>query len=332
MSGPDVVCFEFTPENVHPLVYQPYSVPRRLHANREAFNQWYLRLVEDGPGRITAEFKALAANLPNHGQTCKAWSENRPLNRYNDMICFDHTRIALNDGLQPDYIHANYIRGYHRKNAYILTQGPLDSTIFDFWRLVWQERVATVVMLARFEEGGKPKCAKYFPMSSQSDLMSGVFRIRLVKFDNRKYCKGSLLRVTNTLANETRYVAHVWFVLWPDRGVPEDVSGLRAFLNYVKVININMSLTLCSPAYHRRGPPIIYHCSAGIGRSAVCVLLDIFTEMLNHYDFADPLELINQLRQQRFHAVHTKDQLLFIYDYIVQLCKHARYGLLETIS
>jgi len=64
------------------------------------------------------------------------------------------------------------------------------------------------------------------------------------------------------------------------------------------------------------------------GRSAVCVLLDVFTEHLNHNDFGDPLELVSQIRQQRFHCVHTKDQLLFTYDFIVQLLRHGRYSLL----
>ena len=40
----------------------------------------------------------------------------------------------------------------------IILQGPLPETFADFWRMVWEQRSATIVMLTKLEERGRIKC------------------------------------------------------------------------------------------------------------------------------------------------------------------------------
>ncbi|ELU00610.1 hypothetical protein CAPTEDRAFT_41440, partial [Capitella teleta] len=55
-----------------------------------------------------------------------------------------------------DYINASYISGYNNvEKHYIATQGPKASTVVDFWRLLWQEKVNRIVMVTQLVEGGK---------------------------------------------------------------------------------------------------------------------------------------------------------------------------------
>lgn len=54
--------------------------------------------------------------------------------------------------LGSDYINANYIDGYRRQNAYIATQGALPETFGDFWRMVWEQHTANIIMMTKLEE------------------------------------------------------------------------------------------------------------------------------------------------------------------------------------
>jgi protein tyrosine phosphatase len=76
----------------------------------------------------------------------------------------DHTRVALEPlrGVgTDDYINASYINSYNREKAYIACQGPKFSTINDFWRLIWQENVETIIMATNFFENKNVCCLLY---------------------------------------------------------------------------------------------------------------------------------------------------------------------------
>ncbi|XP_044254041.1 tyrosine-protein phosphatase 10D-like isoform X2 [Tribolium madens] len=86
-------------------------------------------------------------------------AENRRKNRYTNILPFDETRVKLNidedDEISSDYINASYIKGYSGKLEYIATQGPLESTTRDFWKMVLQENVSIIVMVSQFVEQRK---------------------------------------------------------------------------------------------------------------------------------------------------------------------------------
>ena len=66
---------------------------------------------------------------------------------------------------------------------------------------------------------------------------------------------------------ESRHVKHLQFISWPDYGVPP-ASGFLDFLLRVRACQAD-SIQQLEPAWegHPNGPPLVVHCSAGIGRT-----------------------------------------------------------------
>ena len=53
--------------------------------------------------------------------------------------------------------------------------GPVPRTVVDFWRMVWQERGASIVMITNVVEGKKTKCEQYWPLSGSLEF--GPYKI-----------------------------------------------------------------------------------------------------------------------------------------------------------
>ncbi|VDM73255.1 unnamed protein product [Strongylus vulgaris] len=88
------------------------------------------------------------------------------VSRYNDIRAFDATRVKLkviNEDENSDYINANFIKGWDERKIFIAAQAPLDTTISDFWRMIWEQDARLIVMVANLFEKNRQQCTKYWP-------------------------------------------------------------------------------------------------------------------------------------------------------------------------
>uniref|UniRef100_A0A8W8KJC8 Receptor-type tyrosine-protein phosphatase T n=1 Tax=Magallana gigas TaxID=29159 RepID=A0A8W8KJC8_MAGGI len=118
---------------------------------------WEYKLQNAANDLMNTEFETLPTGLLLKCKEAKK-SENKKRNRYKYVYPYDANRVMLStDGekLINSYINASYINGFEAPKEYIASQGPFtDETVADFWRMVWNENVNTIVILINLEEAG----------------------------------------------------------------------------------------------------------------------------------------------------------------------------------
>ncbi|XP_074545336.1 receptor-type tyrosine-protein phosphatase F isoform X18 [Halichoeres trimaculatus] len=232
---------------------------------------------------------------------------NKPKNRYANVIAYDHSRVVLTsvDAVPgSDYINANYIDGYRKQNAYIATQGPLPETLSDFWRMVWEQRSNTIVMMTRLEEKSRVKCDQYWP--SRGTETYGMIQVTMLDTVELATYSVRTFALYKNGSSEKREVRQFQFMAWPDHGVPEYPTPILAFLRRVKA---------CNPP---DAGPMVVHCSAGVGRTGCFIVIDAMLERMKHEKSVDIYGHVTCMRAQRNYMVQTEDQYIFIHEALLE--------------
>uniref|UniRef100_A0A8C0RP64 Protein tyrosine phosphatase non-receptor type 20 n=1 Tax=Canis lupus familiaris TaxID=9615 RepID=A0A8C0RP64_CANLF len=226
---------------------------------------------------MTLDFKSLPGAF-NSGNELR----NRDKNRYRDILPYDSTRVPL--GENKDYINASYIRIVNsgEEYFYIASQGPLPSTIDDFWQMVLENNSNVIVMITREIEGGVIKCHHYWPISMKKPLELKNYRVFLENYQILQYFIIRILQVVRKSTGTSHFVKHVQFTNWPDHGTPASVDG---FIKYVRFVRKS----------HLTGP-ILVHCSAGVGRTGVFLCVDVvFCAIEKNFPKFCPPELLKSV-------------------------------------
>ncbi|XP_071161943.1 multiple epidermal growth factor-like domains protein 11 isoform X2 [Mytilus edulis] len=230
--------------------------------------------------------------------------ENSKKNRYLTTFPYDHSRVQLDTyDANTDYINANYIKNYSNNKAYIATQGPKKNTLSDFWQMIWQENVDTIIMVTNLMEGDKKKCDQYWPESTHKKVVIGEFTLKMLEErENTVY----IYRCIQLACENTDRIVHQFhFTKWPDHDVP-DKTNLVNFYRKVKSSPSNGS------------GPMVVHCSAGVGRTGTFLALDALYEHGNATGFVNIMEYTHMMRQDRMNMIQTVEQYATVYDILVE--------------
>ncbi|CAH0599142.1 unnamed protein product [Chrysodeixis includens] len=314
----------------------------------------YAQRQVDSDYGFQKEFELLQMMPASFDRTTNASEarENQPKNRYPDIKAYDQTRVKLSqiDSITgSDYINANYVMGYQERKQFICAQGPTDTTVNDFWRMIWEHGLELIVMLTNLEEYSKVKCSKYWPEERSSRAFGNItvhhvgekrysdYIVRELKIsrqptnsdgqpivENNGVAKrnGDIKEASESSAptsprevkdnSEIRIVRQYHFLMWKDFAAPEHPHSI---LKFIKRVNEAWSGMV--------GRPVVVHCSAGVGRTGTLVALDCLLDQLRATGHVSVFNTVAELRRQRNFLVQSQKQYVFVYRALVEF---AHYG------
>ena len=281
------------------------SWPREMRAAipKENLLTVFLEKHRDADYEFQREFDLLPEKIAGLTTRASDARENLSKNRYPDIKAYDQTRVCLaqNDSvLGSGYINANFVNGYKNRKKFICAQGPLDSTICDFWRMIWEQNVGIIVMLTNLEEYSKSKCAKYWPNNDDNGITYKNFFIDCISevtfsdYVLREFLIREESESSDSDDNDEedvrrneRKVYHYHFTYWKDFNAPDHPSSVVKFVRRINDV------------YDESCGAILVHCSAGVGRTGTFVAIDSLTQELYDENCVSIFATVCELRHQR---------------------------------
>ncbi|XP_035396058.2 receptor-type tyrosine-protein phosphatase eta isoform X3 [Cygnus atratus] len=277
----------------------------------ENFESYFKKQQADSNCGFAEEYEELKSAGVHQPKFAAEIPENRGKNRYNNVLPYDISRVKLSDlnSVTDDYINANYMPGYISKKAFIAAQGPLSNTIEDFWRMIWEKNIYSIVMLTKCVEQARTKCEQYWPDKqgeTYGDIaVTMVLETVLPEWTIRDF------NVENANTQESRMVRQFHFTSWPDHGVPETTDLLINFRHHVH-------------EYSSQNPidsPVLVHCSAGVGRTGTFIAIDRLIQQIEIENTVDVYGVVYDLRMHRPLMVQTEDQYVFLNQCVMDIIR-----------
>ncbi|KPI99310.1 Tyrosine-protein phosphatase non-receptor type 3 [Papilio xuthus] len=303
-----------------------------------------LLLLGDGlaSGAALRQYEALVRRL-DYPATAARRQCNLAKNRYRDIAPYDSTRVVLKNGPTGDYINASYINMEIPNSdimlTYIATQGPLASTVGDFWQMVWESESSLIVRRCPVAERGRAKCHQYWPKVGTGPL-NATDSLTIVTHSEHNL--GHYIRREMTIKDAdgaSRNVTQLQYTAWPDHGVPEDAAAFISFTQLCsKLRNHRAVMPRSEEEMWAEGvvgvegvvgaedvvgaervveAPLVVHCSAGVGRTGALVLAETALQLLHTHQPLYPLDLVRAMRAQRPMCIQNASQYKFVCESIL---------------
>uniref|UniRef100_A0A8L0DSG0 Receptor-type tyrosine-protein phosphatase C n=1 Tax=Oncorhynchus mykiss TaxID=8022 RepID=A0A8L0DSG0_ONCMY len=279
-------------------------------------------LKQRDPGNEPTLLEAEFQRLPRY----KNWrtfntginEENKKKNRSSSVIPYDYNRVLVKledesshdqdddnddddssdeeDEESTKYINATQIDGYWCQRSLIAAQGPLADTTGDFWQMVFQKKVNTIVMLSDLTEGDQEFCSAYW---GEEKKTFRDIEVELKATETLPAYTTRSLQIRHPKRKDSRQVKQYQFLKWAGRELPEKPQDLMDMIKNIK--------QTCGYGNSKaeRILPVVVHCNDGSSRSGVfCALWNIM-DSAETEKLVDVFQVAKALRKERQGMIHS---------------------------
>nr|XP_022313079.1 uncharacterized protein LOC111118076 isoform X2 [Crassostrea virginica] len=275
--------------------------------------------VDDKTGKrnIDVHFENLGSGfstLPESVYGFAKNSTNKKKNRYSNILPVDSEMPQLRDNENnPIYINAVFLPAYKTKRSFIATQMPLQETVVDFWQLLYEQKVSTIVMLNQTKsKESKENIGIYWPDQLNAVKEYGPFRVtKKSDTEEADFKRIDLSCCKEEDGEEERKLRLFQCTFWADSStVP---SSILKFLKLINAVEL----------HHDRNNtgPLVVHCMNGAEKTGLfCVLQVVLERMKIEQDVAIH-HVIQQMRSIRPSIIPNVEQFKFCHDVVLEFLK-----------
>ncbi|CAJ0608081.1 unnamed protein product [Cylicocyclus nassatus] len=270
----------------------------------KAVDKFVKHATESGIEALREESRIVLEFRPPAG-SCTKFSSMPERNRFPEIQCLDETRIVLEE-TEPStntYIHANRVKLEKSDRTYILTQGPKENTIEDFWRMIFQEQCAGVVMLCNYYEDGMQKCDEFFPTENGGYKYYGKMFVNNKKVDHLDQHDIYTLEILPDGCSNSILTRLAHCTTWPDKAVPASGRMVLRLLKWMQALEAMAPVAVVS--------------GAGVGRAGTFLAIDqVCCRLFKGFDVSVK-DVALEIRKQRAYAISNELQYFFVYSTVL---------------
>ena len=192
---------------------------------------------------------------------------------------------------------------------FIATQGPLVSTIEDFWDMCFLYDVNVIIMICKLKENDKEKCANYWEIFDEYQMVN----------INEEFADGLICRkikIKDKIHSVEKVFLQLQLITWDDHTAP--IDNYNRIIKMINLIDKN-----------RNNRPVVVHCSAGIGRTGTFIsIYNLYKEIMGQINDKSKdkilfsiMNTVRKMKELRLNSVENEKQYNFIYEFVNLLLK-----------
>ncbi|XP_032305178.1 receptor-type tyrosine-protein phosphatase V-like isoform X2 [Coturnix japonica] len=193
------------------------------------------------------------------------------------------------------------VPGCSSSRDYLAVQGPDKLTVEDFWMLVWEQDIHTILTLLPWQEVGEVPHDTCWPLEGDSVCT----KLLTIQCGTEKTASGwrcIQLKVKHEKKGKEKQVQQFLYRLWSSKEQP----------NVQSLVELLTAIRRCVPN-RKRASPLLLHCSGGENQMGTLIALDCLLHQLKTERTVDVYGVTLQLMRSCCFMTPTLDQYMFLY-------------------